>query len=356
MKISPLKRLVSVVPETTLDLLNVYRVVEAGDLVYSLTSRELKKERRDGSFDSERVVVELGVEVLEKRLDPMVKRVDFHGVVRYESRELGFMGKHHSIHLGVGDEITVESRRNYPRLEAMASYYRGAPLKKNVAVVLVDDEGLTVYDASPTGFKLVLQKTVSSRKMDPEERAKTIQKAYDEAVEKTKKAEELYVFGPSVAVDEFVNHVKRTNRETSARIRKTGYVSTTGFGGVSEILRNKTLHELRESVKAIADAEEVEELLENLAKDPSKVALGVDESYTAFGMKAVEKILFAEDFLWSSMADERVEQMLEKADSYRVDVRVVSSGSEASDKLMSLGGVACILRYSVEPSLLREGR
>ncbi|MCS6768814.1 MAG: hypothetical protein NZ570_00040, partial [Candidatus Caldarchaeum sp.] len=216
--------------------------------------------------------------------------------------------------------------------------------------------GLTVYDASPTGFKLVLQKTVSSRKMDPEERAKTIQKAYDEAVEKTKKAEELYVFGPSVAVDEFVNHVKRTNRETSARIRKTGYVSTTGFGGVSEILRNKTLHELRESVKAIADAEEVEELLENLAKDPSKVALGVDESYTAFGMKAVEKILFAEDFLWSSMADERVEQMLEKADSYRVDVRVVSSGSEASDKLMSLGGVACILRYSVEPSLLREGR
>ncbi|MEM2036771.1 MAG: hypothetical protein QXG21_04350, partial [Candidatus Caldarchaeum sp.] len=63
LKVSPLKRFVSVVPETTLDLLNLYRVVDVGDLVYCVTSRELKKERRNGSVDSMRVMVELGVEV-----------------------------------------------------------------------------------------------------------------------------------------------------------------------------------------------------------------------------------------------------------------------------------------------------
>ncbi|MEM2871272.1 MAG: hypothetical protein QXX19_01915 [Candidatus Caldarchaeum sp.] len=354
LKVSPLKRFVSVVPETTLDLLNLYRVVDVGDVVYSVASRELKRERRDGSVDSERVAVELGVEVSGKRLDPMMKRVDFHGIIKYVSRDLGLEGKHHSIHLGVGDEITIESRSNYPRLEAMAKHYRAPSTSKNTAVVLVDDEGVAVYTASDKGLKPLYRKSVSSRKMEPEERSRMMHKIYGEAVEEAGKTDEIYVFGPSVMVDEFINHVKRLDKQLAGRVKKTGYASSTDFGGVSEVLRNKGLHELREVVKDVADAEEVETLMETLAKDPSRTALGLDECFKAFSMKAVEKLLIAEDYLWTMMTDERVAQMLDQAESYGVDVRVISSPGESLDKLMSLGGVACLLRYSIDPTLLRE--
>jgi len=352
-KISPLKKLVTVVPENTLDLLNLFRVLQEGDMVYALTSRELKKERRDGSVDSERVTVELGVEIHSKKLDPMMKRLTLSGVIRYESRDLGLVGKHHSVHLSVGDELTVESRKNYSRLEAMASYYRGQTLRKPATVVLVDDEGVTIYDAGPNGLKQAYRKNVTAGKEEPESREKELSKIFDEAVERLKEAETVYVFGPSIMVDELLNHVKRRGNGLSAKLVKTGYVSSTGEGGLLELMRNKGLHELREQVKAIADTEEVEELLEHLAKYPSTVALGMNEITTAFKMGAIKKILFAEDFLWSRLDDYEVVGMLDKAEDFGVDVRVVSSGSEASEKLLGLGGVAALLRYPIDPNLLR---
>ncbi|MEM3133628.1 MAG: hypothetical protein QXR32_05635, partial [Candidatus Caldarchaeum sp.] len=353
-KISPLKRVVTVVPESTLDLLNLYRVVETGDMVYAVTSREVKKQRGDGSVDSERVRLEIGVEILRKELEPFTRRLNLHGVIRYEGRELGLVGKHHSIHLEVGDEITLESRKNYPQLESMASYYRDVSTQKPATVVMVDDEGLSVYVAMQTGLKLVYRKDVSAGKEEPEDRSKAVAKAYGEAVEKIADADSLYIFGPSVMVDEFIKYVKRERKELAARIKKTGYVSSTDSAGVSELLRNKSLHELREAVKTIADMEEVEEFMALLVKEPSRTALGLKETIAALSMKAVEKMLIAEDFLWNSIADKNVEQLLDMAESSKTLVRVISSGSEACEKLMSLGGLACVLRFAVEPSLLRE--
>jgi protein pelota len=353
-KVSPLKRFVTLVPETSLDLLNVYMVLEAGDMLYTVTGRELKKERRDGSVDSERVWVEVGVELLEKRLDPMTKRLDLHGVIRFESRDLGLVGKHHTIHLGVGDELTIESRKNYPRLEAVASYYRKAVAGKPVGLVLVDDMSVRVYEVTDKGLRTVFQRSVESGKEEPESRVKDMAKMYGEAVKKLEAVEgDLYVFGPSVIVDEFLNFLRKTSKELAGRVKKTGYVSDTSEAGVSELLRSRALHSLREYVKTVADVEDVEELVEVLACEPSRAALGFGECLAAVRMRAAEKLLVAEDFLWNSLGSPEVAELLKNAEESRVEVRVVSSGGEASEKLLGLGGIACILRYPVEPSALR---
>ena len=353
-KISPLKRLVTVVPESTLDLLNIYRVLEVGDVVYAVTSRELKKERRDGSVDSVRVAVELGVEVLEKSLDPMLKRLDLLGVIRYESRELGLVGKHHSIHVSVGDELTVESRKNFQRLEAMAKYYRGPGIRRDVALVLVDDESLGVYRAEPSGMRVLFHETVAEGKREPDQRQKALQKIYAAAAEKLKDVDEVYVFGPSVTVDEFVSYLKREKPILYQRVKKTGFVSTTDQAGVSELLRGGVLRELSEEVKAVADVIDVEELMRVLATEPGKASLGFVETLNALRMGAVEKVLVSEDFLWSRYMDKDVWELVDRAEAHGASVRVISTGSEATDKLNGLGGVAAILRYSVDPSLLRR--
>ncbi|MEM4495147.1 MAG: hypothetical protein QXE96_05055 [Candidatus Caldarchaeum sp.] len=353
-KISPLKRLVTVVPESTLDLLNVYRVLEPGDVVYAVTSRELKKERRDGSVDSVRVVVELGVEVAEKSLDPMLKRLDLLGVIRYESRELGLVGKHHSIHVSVGDELTVESRKNFPRLEAMARYYREPGVKKGVALVLVDDESLGVYRAEPSGMRVIFHEAVVEGKREPEQRQKALQKIYAAAAEKLGDAGDVYVFGPSITVDEFITYLKREKPNLYQRVKKTGFVSTTDHAGVSELMRGGMLRELGEEVKAVADVLDVEELMRVLATEPGKASLGFVETLNALRMGAVEKVLVSEDFLWSKHMDKNVWELIDGAEAFGASVRVISTGSEAADKLNGLGGVAAFLRYPVDPTVLRR--
>ncbi|MEM2808354.1 MAG: hypothetical protein QXJ09_07515, partial [Candidatus Caldarchaeum sp.] len=66
------------------------------------------------------------------------------------------------------------------------------------------------------------------------------------------------------------------------------------------------------------------------------------------------KVLVSEDFLWSRYMDKDVWELVDRAEAHGASVRVISTGSEATDKLNGLGGVAAILRYSVDPSLLRR--
>jgi len=358
-KISPLKRLVTVTPETTLDLLNLYMVVEEGDMVYAVVGREMKKERSDGSVDSERVRVEVGVEVERKSLNPLMRRLDLLGVIRYESREIGLLGKYHSIHVGLGTELTLESRRNFPRLESMASYYRSRPLKR-IAVVMLDDEGMSIFSIGPDDTETLYRKRITSAgKHDPDERLKSIHQLFSSGAtvleEKLDENVEILVFGPSIYLDDFMKHLREHRKDLLKRIRKAGYVSDSSSAGLPEILRSGLLHEYGESLKIVADAEAVENLLARLVSKPEAVAVGLREALAAVEMGAVDRLLISEDFLWEKLSEPDVAQLLQRAENHKTRVQVITSNSESSDKLKSLGGVAAMLRYSVDLSFLRSG-
>ncbi|MEM4536460.1 MAG: hypothetical protein QXP92_04395, partial [Nitrososphaerota archaeon] len=102
-----------VLPENTLDLLNIFRLVSIGDVMYSETNREIKKERADGRFDSERVSVTFGIMVEKKFVDPLLRRISFTGRIVYESRELDLVGKYHTVHVVPGVELKIESRERF---------------------------------------------------------------------------------------------------------------------------------------------------------------------------------------------------------------------------------------------------
>ncbi len=359
-KFDEVKRLVEVVPETTLDLLNLFRLVSVGDVLHSYTTREMKKERADGSYDSERMRIRIAIEVEKKTLEPMMKRVSFLGRIIYESRDAGLEGKYHSIHLSQGQPVTIESRKDFHRLRGFANYYKRKESHAKAAgivLVLVDDEGIAVSRIDDTGLKKLYEKRLpASGKAEPEERVEMVTKLYSgaaEAVEKEIKRmgeekAEVLIFGPSVFISEYVNYLKRNRREMLRFVRKSGE-ATAGSAGVEELLRSGQLREYADRLKVVSDAEAVERLLATMARDPAMVALGVEEVIKAVEMGAVELLLVAEDFLWEHLVEERVERLLEYAESTRADLRVVSSGLEASDKLKALGGVAAILRYAVTP-------
>jgi protein pelota len=356
-KISPLKRLVTITPETTLDLLNLFMVVEEGDIVYAMVGREMKKERSDGSYDSERVRVEVGVEVEKKSLNPVMRRLDLLGVIRYESREMGLLGKYHTIHVGRGTELTLESRRNFPRLEGMASYYRSRP-QKRIAVVLLDDEGMSISSIGPEDTETLYRKRITSAgKHDLDERLRSIHQLFSSGATVLEKQldddVEILVFGPSIYLDDFMKYLREHRKDLLKRIRKAGYVSDSSAAGLPEILRSGLLHDYEGSLKVVADAEAVETLLARLASKPEAVAVGLREVLTAVEMGAVERLLISEDFLWERLVEPDVTQLLQKAEAHRANLQVIASNSEPSDKLNSLGGVAALLRYSVDLSFLK---
>ena len=350
-KISDVKRSLTLIPESSLDLLNIFRLVQVGDIVYSETSRELKKERASGRFDSERVSVTLGIEVERKVADPLMKRVSFRGRIVYESRDLDLVGKYHSIRLHPGAEITVRSDKQFARLKAFASnYLRGRRRSRSFLCVALDNEGAAVAEFSPQGLKILYSKRVPPiDKMMASGREDLSERGFPEVADilrrNMKEDTEIVVLGPKIFVEDFMKYLRREGKDLYSRIGKTGYVSVGSEDGVREAMRSGVLKEYSEVVKPLRDSVEVERFIQQMVENPEKVAVGFREVLEAWRLGAVEKILVSESFLWNHVAEEDLSRLLDAVETGKLRLQVLLDGLEASEKIMGLGGIVAFLRY-----------
>ncbi|MCD6235528.1 MAG: pelota family protein [Thaumarchaeota archaeon] len=344
------RRSVTLIPESGLDLINLFRVVEAGDVLYSKTSRELKKERASGKMDSERVQVVLGIEVESKSADPLMKRVRFTGRIVYESKKLDLIGKYHSITLYPGAEITIQSKREFQRLKSFSSGFRRGKKPFKVLCVSVDDEEIAVAEFSNRGLDIVYSKHLP--KVDksvswsgpPED-------VFEEAVKaiKNKVAEDrdlgIAVFGPKIFLESFMKYLGKRDKSLLSRVKASQSTSVGGESGFREILRSGSAPEFIRELKPFRDALEVEYFIEVMSRDPSRVAVGLEEVHQAWKLGAVERVLVAEQYLWNNLENEVLEEILEAAERGKIDLRVLLDGLESSDKVMGMGGIVAVLRY-----------
>jgi len=361
-QVNSLKKFIKVVPENTIDLLNIFRLVSLGDIVYSETSREVKKERADGRYDSERVLVTLGIDVEKKAVDPLLKRVSFTGRIIYESRDLDLIGKYHTIHVHPGLEIKIESRENFNRLYSFSSNYQKKKKTRKVLCITIDNEGVAVTEFSNLGLKTLYSKNIPSRNKMYEETVEDLaHEIFQEAVKivqdylKEDEDIEIAILGASISVEDFVNYLKKKNaKKILEKIKKRGYTSTGREEGLREALRSGELKEYADELKPIKDSLEVEEFIQEMSKNPEKVALGLREVIKALKMKAVEKILVSESYLWENIADEQLDYLLSEVEHGRVELRVILDGLEASEKIRGLGGIVATLYYPLKLSEIKK--
>ena len=361
-QVNPLKRFIKVLPENTIDLLNIFRLVSLGDIVYSETSREIKKERADGRYDSERVLVTLGIDVEKKAVDPLLKRVSFTGRIIYESRDLDLIGKYHTIHVYPGLEIKIESGENFDRLYSFSSSYQKKKKTRKILCITIDNEGVAVTEFSNLGLKTLYSKNIPSRNKMYEENVEDLtHDVFQEAVKtiqdylKEDEDIEIAILGASISVENFVSYLKKKNaKKILEKIKKRGYTSTGREEGLREALRSGELKEYADELKPIKDSLEVEKFIQEMSKNPEKVALGLREVTEALKMKAVEKILVSEGYLWENIVDEQLDYLLREAEYGRVDLRVILDGLEASEKIRGLGGIVATLYYPLKLSEIKK--
>ncbi|MEM3397879.1 MAG: hypothetical protein QXU28_04480 [Nitrososphaerota archaeon] len=360
-QVNPLKRFIMVLPENTLDLLNIFRLVSIGDVMYSETNREIKKERADGRFDSERVSVTFGIMVEKKFVDPLLRRISFTGRIVYESRELDLVGKYHTVHVVPGVELKIESRERFDRLYSFSLNYSRRRSRRIICITL-DNEGVAVSEFSNLGLRVLYSKNIPSRtKMYEEFVEDSTYEVFDEVVKlmqgilKEDKDVEIALLGSSISVEKFVGYLGRKNaKNVLEKIKKKGYTSLGREEGLREALRSGELREYAEELKPVKDSIEVENFIREMSGNPEKVALGLKEVLEAAKMKAVEKVLISESFLWENIIDERLSSLLDEAEHGRIKLRVILNGLEASDKIRGLGGIVATLRYPLRLSEIEK--
>jgi len=349
--VDSMKRSVVLIPESGLDLLNIFRLVKIGYEVYSETSREIKKERITGKVDSERVRVMLGIEVEGKTIDPLMRRISFAGRIIYESKPLDLLGKHHTIHLYPGMELRIKSQKEFERLKAFASSYASRERSERMLCISIDDERIAVAEFTGTGLNKLYSKSFPSINKSISWGEREIKRVFGEVLSILKdyfsknKKSNVIIIGPKIFIEDFMNFLKNSEKSILKRVKKVYHSSVGGEDGIREAMRSGVLKDLADLLKPIRDSVEVERFIKQMSRNPEKVALGFREVLEAWKLGAVEKILISEDFLWNHIIDEDLGKLLEAAERGKLDLQVLLDGLEASEKIMGFGGVVAFLRY-----------
>ena len=335
---------IGVVPESLDDLWHLKYIVEAGDLMFSVTKR-----RVEGASDKlrpekmEKRTMRLGVIVESVEFHRFSNRLRIHGII-----ESGIdAGSYHTLNIENGTPLSIVKTWRRDQVERVKDAVKES--KRPRVIILTIEEG-------EAAIGIVRQFTVeefsdvrgSLGKGEGNYRGEF----FDEVVKRLsgvgEKADAVVIAGPGFTKEDFFKVLK--NR-IPAIAEKSVLEDTTSIGiqGFQEVLRRGAVDRITESTRLTRETRLMEELLTEISKDSA--AYGWDEVRFALDLGAIKTLLIADEYLRvqrEEKSGEEIDRFLRRVEEHRGRITIFSTEFEPGKRLEGLGGVAALLRFKIE--------
>jgi len=349
------KGIVKVLPESLDDLWHLYNIVLKNDEVYAQTTREVKVEEHYARpKKGRRVSVFLGVKVEKVLWDKILNRLRVHGIVCEAPEEINVKGSRHTIDVTVNKPVTIVKaewlKHQVDRLER-ASKVTAAP----IIVMSMDDEEYCVAVLRQYGVDVKAEeKTRLPGKLEAEKRTGAMREFFKTALKSLREAwislhGPIVIVGPGFVKNDFFSYVKSEALDIADDVIDVKGVNSAGVAGIQEALRSGVFTKALRRVRIAEETEVMEEVLARLGKGRGDVTYGFAEVEKAGAYGAIERLLVADATLRESPDEKRraLEKLMKEVEEKGGRITVVSTEHEAGTKLLSLGGVAALLRFPV---------
>jgi protein pelota len=346
---------VTVLPEVLDDFWLLYNIIQKGDRIYAMTTREVRPgERYDRPEKGRRISVFLGVSVEKVMWDRHLNRLRVHGII-CEAPEVIGAGSHHTLKVTLNKPLKiVKDRWTKYKLDQLkeATKREGQP----IIVISIDDEGYCIAVLRGFGLDIKSEKNIIlPGKRNEDERTRTLQNLFKSA-SKTLRDVRNNLHGPIVVLglgfikNQFVKYLEEKMPELRESVIDVKSVNSVGKAGITESLRSGILSKAFRHVRIAREAEVVEEVLKRLGKEWTNVTYGLADVERANTLGAVERLLLTDTQLREANDEERetLENLMRGVEKKRGRIIVISTEHEAGTKLNSLGGVAALLRFPMK--------
>ncbi|UCC33425.1 MAG: mRNA surveillance protein pelota [Candidatus Bathyarchaeota archaeon] len=347
------KGIVKVIPERIDDLWHLYNIVTKGDEVHARTTREKKiEEQYTRPKKGRRVSVLLGVRVQKVLWDRTLNRLRIHGIVCKAPEKLDVTGSHHSIKVTLDKPITIVKKR-WPSHQLDRLKRASQPKATPLIITSIDDEEYCIAILRQYGIDVKAEeKTRLPGKLEVEKRAKAFREFFKKALRALRELwarlhSPLVIIGPGFVKNDFVKYINGAEPDVASAIIDVKGVNSGGLAGIQEALRSGVFTKALKHVRIAEEARLMEAVLTRLGKDRLDVTYGLAEVEKASAFGAIERLLLTDVTMRESSDEERMalEDLLRKVEERGGIVTIISVEHEAGTKLLSLGGVAALLRY-----------
>jgi protein pelota len=347
------KGIAKVLPDSLDDLWHLYNVILEKDKVHARTTRELKVE---GQYArprrGKRVPVLLGVRVEKLFWDRILNRLRIHGIVCDAPEKIDIKGSHHTIDVTLNKPVTIVKtewlRHQIERLKR-ASRVTAAPL----IIISMDDEEYCVAVLRQYGVDVKAEeKTRLPGKLEAEKRADAMRGFFKTASKVLREVwtsfrSPIVIIGPGFIKNDFFKYVKREVTDIANAVIDVKGVNNAGVAGIHEALRSGVFTKALKYVRVAEETKVMEEVLARLGKGRGDTTYGLVEVEKASAYGSVEKLLVADTTLREAPDEKRkaLEKIMKEVEEKGGQIMVISTEHEAGTELLSLGGVAALLRF-----------
>jgi len=345
----------NLVPESLDDLWHLFNLIRRGDMVHARTTREVKVGGGEaGPSEKHRFSMSLGLRVEALELDRYVRRLRVRGIVREApERFQGVEGNYHTFNIKPGDalEVIKEEWAGYDlkRLEEAVK-----SLRPRLLIIAMDDEDFCVARLREFGVEVRAEwKARLTGKLQPAEREASRAAYFEKALASLTESLEgdpgiILTVGPGFLKQDFREYLS-AKRPDLAGVTRLGNVSVGGSAGVNEALRAGLITRYASEARAVLETQLVEDAFQRLGREEGTVTYGKEAVERAADYGAVERLLISDRLLRSATEEEwlSLRGLIEAVEKKRGKVTIVTSETEASGKLYSIGGLLAVLRWRV---------
>jgi len=342
---------IKIVTNSLDDLWALYNVLEKGDLVHARTTREVKTDGI-GRPSSKRLSVSMWLQVEKVHFDSEMSRLRIHGKVKEAPEDFNIQGTYHTISLRPDDQLTIA--KNYWYDYQLERLEKAQIEEEPIIVLAIDSDESCISTVRTYGVDVKVE--IKSRlpgKREHQKREEALEKYYSEvskALQRTLAGNpgRVIIAGPAFAKEGLSKYMKNNFSETAKHIIAVKSVSSGGLSGVYEAVRCGLVGSIAKHARLARETAAVEEVLARLGASRGDVSYGLQEVQSDATSGAVETLLVSLQKLRDANEEERrqIEDIMRVVESTNGKVNLVSAEHEGGRKLISVGGIAALLRYS----------
>lgn len=341
--------IVEVVPETLDDLWHLSHIIEVGDNASSKTTRRIQDNTGD-KLRSDRGVKKtfyLGLDIENVSFHLFTGKLRLTGVITRGPEDLIPLGSHHTLEVKLNTPLTIRKTR-WPKWAInRLNQAIDASKKLSAIIVVLEDDTATLGLIRQFGVEYYgpIKGNVSGKRIIDKNRQKNIVEFYEKVIDSIVKfdsIQNIVIAGPGFFKNDFYDYLKNKHKD----LAKISIIESTGSGGrngISEVLKKGTVEKLTSENRVALEIGAINNLLEGIGKNSSKIAYGVSETKNAINLGAVSQLLILDN----KVASENMGDAMDMVENMKGEVMVISSEHDGGKQLESLGGIAAILRYAL---------
>ena len=348
------QRFVKVVPGSQDDLWHLYNIVYKNDEVYAYSSRAIKTDTEYSRPKSgERVSAFMGVKVESVSWDKFLGKLRIHGLICHAPDVIP-PSAHHTLNIALNQPLTIV-KKEWPK-HILDRLIRASETEKPMLIISIDDEGFAIAETKQYGIEIKVEERIKlPGKHEPEKRGSAtkeyfarVSKSLNQLWEHTQNP--IVILGVGHVKSSFAKFLADEAGNISKSVVDVKSVNNGGIAGIYEALRSGVLLKAVKQLRIVDETEVMEEVMRRLGKNENTVTYGISDVENVVAIGAVERLAIADSFLRDAEDESRLrfEKLMHEVERRNGDIIVVSAEHEAGAKLIALGGIAALLRFSLK--------